>query len=290
MRAPYSSPTLAISFGAGSDSSSTNRERMLASRQGTPALPTAADVFAAFEAFRPAVSMFMAGSVILGWGHGTSDIDLYVVLPEASGPIEGAYTRTASTTDPTMYIVLGQFGAFRADIEVWTHEQIHEVIDRFYGPPAARAADRTEQDLLNRLVTGRPLHGDRWWSQARTRITESSYPAWLVGRRLSRARSATDSAARWLDSGSAVPAVLAAREAFTCTVEAVLAAGGDYSVNRKWLYRRMQATPVPGLETDQAWRRLCLEGAEAAPADWTAAVLADCRSLQDGIASRGADR
>jgi len=263
---------------------------MLESRQSKPMLPTATDVFDAFEVFRPAVSIFAAGSVVLGWGHGTSDIDLYVVLPEPIAAVPGAYTRTASTTDPIMYIVLAQFGAFRADIEVWTREQVEEVIARFSGPATGYEADRTEQDLLNRLMTGKPLHGESWWREARTRIAESQYSTWLVGRRLGRARSATSAAEQRLDSGDALPAALAAREAFACTVEAVIASGGDYSVNRKWLFRRMQATPVPGLDVDAAWQRLTMRGAEASPASWAEATVAECRRLQAAITPAGGDR
>ena len=278
---PYSPPALELSFGNGSDSLASQRSRMQASRETSPELPTASQVFAEFEIFRPATSVFVAGSVVMGWGHGTSDIDLYVMLPEALDGIDGGYARTASTTDPMMYIVLGQFGAFRADIEVWTVEQVNEIINRFEDLRGPAMADRGEQDLLNRLVTGRPLHGEPWWARARDRITSSSYAMWLAGDRRRLAEAAVESARAESARGSALSSLLIAREALARAVEAALTVRGDFSVSRKWLYRRMQSTPLEGIDVDATWRRLCLDDAERSPDRWTATTLALCAQIMD---------
>ena len=69
-------------------------------------------------------------------------------------------------------------------------------------------------------------------------------------------------------SGDPHTALLASHEAFVAAIEAVLAVHGDYSINRKWLYRRLQAFILPEISLEDAWAGLTMAGAVDDPRGW----------------------
>jgi hypothetical protein len=250
-----------------------NRDALAAGRISGSALPSMAEIVEMYPDFAGAVSVYAAGSVVLGWGHAASDLDLYVVSEERLTVDERleSFERHVSTEDPVIRIVLGEFGPFRADIELWRIAQIDEIIGRFATDTPSQEApelDQSEQDLLYRIVSGQPLHGAEWWQQRRNAINRSGYGLWLAENRKLKAETFLEDVGGLLVSGDVETALLAAHEAFVGALEAVLAVHGDYSVNRKWLYRRCLATKPPEIGVDEAWATLTMSGAADDPHGW----------------------
>ena len=166
-------PTLRLRYGSGTEAREPDRARLEADRLGGARIPTFAQIVAKYPDFAVAECVYAAGSLVQGWGHAASDLDLYLVTEEPlvpGGELE-SFVRHVSTADPVIRIVLGEFGAFRADIELWRAAQIDEIIGRFTGgtPDQEKPElDKSEQDLLYRLVSGRPLHGEEWWAKRRS--------------------------------------------------------------------------------------------------------------------------
>lgn len=262
----FEKPTMSLRFGSGSEASAVHRSILADGRLQGRALPTFEEVVTKYPAFAGATSVYASGSVVQGWGHANSDLDLYVVTSEPVrefGDLE-SFERRVSTTDPVIHIVLGEFEAFRADIEMWSESQVDEIIGRFAGASRDQEApnpDKTEQELLHRLTAGQPLTGGDWWASRSKAIHDGCYGLWLAESQKLTAECFLEDAGGLLVSGDHESAAFTAREAFAYAVEALLATYGDYSVARKWLYRRLLAAQPTQISVEEAWRRLTFHGA-----------------------------
>ncbi|MDI5962176.1 hypothetical protein [Streptantibioticus silvisoli] len=273
-------PTMALRFGSGSEATPERRRDLEAGRREPAAVPDGAEIAARYPIFADAVSVYAAGSVVQGWGHANSDLDLYVITDEPIDLTDSGleyFDRRVSTEDPDIRIVLGEFGPFRADIELWRAAQVDEIIARFAGSTPSQEAPepgKTEQDLLYRLASGMPLTGADWWQRRRDEINASCYGGWLAENRKLTAETLLEDVGGLLVSGDEQTAVLAARDALVASVEALLAVHRDYSINRKWLYRRLLAVRPPEISVEAAWRALTMVGAADDPAGWAGATAA----------------
>ena len=280
----FTPPSIQLRFGSGAEARTADREGLEDGRLGGTPIPTYAEIVAKYPDLAAAECVYAAGSLVLGWGHAASDLDLYVISEEPLVPGGGleSFVRHASTEDPVMRIVIAEFGAYRADIELWRTVQVDEIIGRFAaGVPSQDAPelDKSEQDLLYRLVTGRPLHGQEWWASRREAIRRSGYGLWLAENRKLIAETYLEDVGGLLRSGDVDTAVLAAQEAFTGSLEAVFAVHGDYSVNRKWLARRLREYPLPEIGADEAWAVLLMVGAADDPAGWAESTARTAQRL-----------
>jgi len=270
----FQPPAMNLRFGSGSEASAETRQTLAEGRRTTADLPSREEVVGKYPAFADAVSIYAAGSVVQGWGHANSDLDLYVISDEHLDFGAGleAFERHVSTQDPVIHIVLGEFGPFRADMELWLTGQIDELIGRFSGNMPDQEApelDKTEQDMLYRLASGSPLHGGEWWQRQRAALLDSRYGLWLAENRKLIAETFLEDVGGLLISGDLETAVLAGHEAFTGALEALLAVRGDYCVNRKWLYRRLLAMDLKEISVADAWAGLTMTGAIDDPRGWS---------------------
>jgi hypothetical protein len=288
----FQAPTLQLRYGSGSEAQEDVRRQLAEERAGTAAtVPTFEMISQRYPAFAEAVTVFAAGSVVQGWAHANSDLDLYVVTEDqlpADDRLE-SFERRVSTEDPLIRIVLGEFGAFRADIEVWRAGQIDELIGRFGADTPSQEVpelDRTEQDMFCRLVSGRPLHGAAWWTRRRTAILESRYGTWVAENRKLTAEGYLEDVGGLLVSGDAETAVLAAHYGFTFALEALLASYGDYSVSGKWLYRRVVAAQPAEIDADTAWGILTMADLGTAGLAWAERVARHTQRLLLAVETR----
>jgi hypothetical protein len=281
----FEPPVMKLRYGSGSEATTEKRQEHSAQRRGTAPIPDAAEITSRYQQFAGATCIYAAGSLVQGWGHANSDLDLYVISDK---PIDLAgsgleyFERQVSTADPNMIIMLGEFGAFRADIELWRAEQIDEVIGRFTGDTPSQDSGelgRTEQDMLYRLTSGAPLLGEPWWRERRDAVLGSTYGRWLAENRKLSAEGLLEDVGGLLISGDNETAVLAARDALTASVEALLAVHNDLSINRKWLFKRVQQVRPDELSEQEAWSAFTMVGAAEDPADWAERTAALCQRL-----------
>jgi hypothetical protein len=266
-----------LRYGSGAEARTVDREQLEYGRMGGTPLPTYAEIIGKYPSLSAATCVFAAGSLVLGWAHAASDLDLYVLSEQQlvpGGELE-SFVRHVSTEDPVIRIVIAELGPYRADMEFWRTVQIDEIIGRFAaGVPSQDAPelDKGEQDLIYRLVTGRPLHGQDWWESRRDAVLRSGYGRWLAENRKLIAETYLEDVGGLLRSGDVDSAVLAAQEAFAGALEAALAMQGDYSINRKWLSRRLQRHPLPDITPEQAWAVLVMKDATDDLAGWAEAT------------------
>ena len=271
----FEEPAIRLRFGSGSEAEQANRAVLADARTKGAELPSFDEIVRRYPVFKDALSVYAAGSIVQGWGHAASDIDLYVVTDAALRPGKDleAFERHVATHDPVIHIMLGEFGPFRADIEIWRAAQVDEVISWFAGRTPSQEAPELgqwEQDLLHRLASGRPLHGFAWWQGRRDAIHQSGYGLWLAENRKLTAENYLEDVGGLLVSADEQSALLAAHEALICSLEALLATYGDYSTKRKWLYRRLLATRPDEISVEDAWQLITMSGALDDPAGWAA--------------------
>jgi hypothetical protein len=262
----FEPPTLTLRYGNGRDALEGER----VDPGVVPQVPTFAEIVEAYPVVAGASCVCVAGSVVLGWGHAFSDLDLYVLSerPLEPDPRLEIYQREVSTEDPAISIAIGEVGPYRLDFEFWRTGQVDEIVGRFSGDVVDQEApelDKTEQDMLYRLVSGRALHGEGWWRACRERILASHYGHWFADNRKLKAESGLEDVAGMLASGDREAALLASHETFTLALEALLATYGDFSVTRKWLHRRLLAYEPREIDAELAWRTLTMHGAAEDP-------------------------
>ncbi len=289
----FEAPGMSLRYGSGSEASTQTRDALAEGRRVGADIPGVEEITGKYPLFGGAVSIFAAGSIVQGWGHAASDIDLYVVTasPLAVDDTLEYFVRHVSTTDPEIRIVLGEFGAYRADIEVWTVAQIDEVIARFAaGTPSQESPElmENEQDMLYRLAAGRPLSGAGWWQQRKEAIDQSRYGLWLGENHKLKAETYIEDVGGLLATGDGQTAALAGQLAVLEAVEAVLALYGDYSVNRKWLYRRLEKVRPAEISVSDGWDMITMAGASTDPSGWAERAGRLAQRLLLSVEARGA--
>src|SRR5205807_1773478 len=67
-----------------------------------------------------AVCVFVSGSLVAGWGHGTSDVDLYVVSTEPAQVAAAAELELGLSGQAVPVVSATGPGGLRYDVEHWT--------------------------------------------------------------------------------------------------------------------------------------------------------------------------
>jgi hypothetical protein len=231
------------------------------------------------------ICVFASGSLVAGWGHAASDVDLYVVT---SNP--AAVTPTATLDLGLSAVPLPVVTAFGPDelpydVEYWTTAQVDDLLtavlraDRPEHPLAARL---TYQDIdwFFRLSIGVAIIGQEWLRQAQQRLAGSSLPLLLAGREFFEADGLVEDALGLLEVGDEQSAVLAARGALGYAVDGYLYARGSLSPAAKWRYRKLAGLPGSALPPDAYWRLETMRDLDLGDvAPWVEEVARICQSL-----------
>jgi len=280
----WTTPTIALRFGRGDEANQLARSALAAQRTNGGNLPTFDDVLALWPGFADAQFAFVGGSVTEGWAHSKSDLDVYVVADSPIHPdtriLEVAH-RQVDLPSPDIYICIGQVAQFRADIELWTIDQLEQLASIFdSGTPSQEVAGvgGAERDLIYRLTSGTPLTGADFWRQWRSRFLSGHYRQYLAASKQLVAEGLAEDVAGMLDSGDVRSAALAAFNGAATAIEGVLASRGDFCVNRKWLSRRLERLDdlVP---PDTLWSALSMRDATTDPGRYAASALELTQSL-----------
>ncbi|GAA3229127.1 hypothetical protein [Nonomuraea helvata] len=272
----FQEPTLQLSHGSGGESTERGRTELQEARASQD-LPDHAELVKSYPEFAEATCTFLSGSVTLGWGNETSDIDAFIITrePFATETSDLLFIeQRVSTVDPVAWIAVGQLGPYRADIEIWHEAQVDELVKRFartgtghyrgYNGPFGVA----ERELFYRLRVGVPLSGEDWWQEKKEAILTSDYRLWLAEEIKNSVENRLEDAVGMLSAGDHESAVLAGYDAFTKALAALLATYGDFSQQPKWLYRRLQKYTPDEITVEDAWKVLSKAGCYEAPGKW----------------------
>jgi hypothetical protein len=185
---------------------------------------------------------FIGGSLAVGLGHATSDVDLYVVgtgLPDAEltwiqdgvpvqvNPLDAAAVRRLAALASGFWITAADRPQLGTDVKAFS--------------------------ALVRLATGRRLLTSAAWESELAALSMNAVRQLLMARHASLFAVYAEDVAGALASGDLLTAVGAAGLALEAGCEAALAAAGDVYLGPKFLFRRLARTPATAPWCDRVW-------------------------------------
>jgi hypothetical protein len=210
---------------------------------GIGVLPSDREIAARVPGSADASALFLSGSVIAGWGHANSDIDVYACFSDADAltkALEGVDIQREP--DSGAPVVAFYAGDRRWDVEYVLETSVAELIARvtavvdFSGVRLSYG----DIDLLHRIRIGRPVGGGTKLAEWQAAITASSLTDILTSRYLGMSDGMVDDALGLLEVGDIETAAYCARMAFESLADALLAADGRSCPSAKWRIRQLQ--------------------------------------------------
>jgi hypothetical protein len=230
------------------------------------------------------LASFLCGSLARGWGNAKSDADVYLVVPEpwVSNTATGIHIPLDLGIVPLETIYVGER---QWEVKYWQERQVEQILDKvgwpeFENDTTEQRVTRTEQDLLARLASCQPISGDDWISHMQQRVHRSAFEAIIVSEILLDGELMIEDAEGQADADDVESAVLSARLAFSCAVDALVVTHGQYDRNPKWRARRMRGAAPTALPFDRYWALETMRDLDPAnPLHWVRDVLGVCREL-----------
>jgi hypothetical protein len=232
-----------------------------------------------------AVCVFVSGSLVAGWGHTHSDVDLYVVSETPAPVTPTALLELRLSTTPLPVLTIHEDSGRRWDVEYWTIAQIDELLaavaERDEGPTATVGRlGYADVDCFYRLSIGVALSGADWLAEAKRRVAGSALSRLLAAREFDEADGFIEDAAGLVDVGDGHSAVLAAHRALGHAVDGYLASQGSLSPSPKWRYRKLAELAGSALEPAVYWRLETMRDLDPDdPAPWVEQVAETCQAL-----------
>ncbi|MDN3358614.1 hypothetical protein [Actinomadura sp. DC4] len=232
-----------------------------------------------------ALAAFVVGSTVRGWDHGASDLDLVVVCSERFR--DDRLVRVTVPLSPGEVDAIGFMrDGRRWEVKYWLDDQVDQVLDKVsrdsfdQDRTAGARLVPTEELLLGRLPTCHPLSGLPWVLRRRRQVEESAYQAYVLTDMLTAADTKAETAMGQLAAGDLPSAVLSARDAFGCAIDALLVGHGEYGALTKWRARRFQAAKPDLLTFEEYWEIETMRGYDPAdPAQWVEQVVTLCKDI-----------
>jgi hypothetical protein len=229
-------------------------------------------------------AVFVAGSLVRGWGNVSSDFDIYVVCAEA--PTGTPAVANVGLRPDVVPVEVAYVNRQRWDIEYWTDGQVDQLLDKVSwhefdtNQTAGDRLNRHEMDFLERLGYAVPVAGEDWLQRRRKQLDDSALRSVLVARALNFADLFVEDAVGQLKSDDVESAVLSARLAFGNAVDALLASGGQFGQSGKWRARRFRQVEQDVMSWDEYWTVETMRDYDPAdPARWVESVVLMCRKI-----------
>jgi hypothetical protein len=242
-------------------------------------LPAAERVTSAAGIGFPPLCVYASGSVVAGWGHATSDLDLFVVAgePQPVVPPATALRIPAGPGVVPMLTLAVDGGTW--DVKVFGAGQVDELVARCEGDPRTRLEEAVV-GFLYRLDIAVPISGEAWLRERQRRLRALPFQAMVAAQHTRRGTSLLHDAASLLASDPP-SAVVAAREGLGCAVDGLLARYGQLSPGRKWRARRFRLARPAELSWEEYWRLETMRDLDPErPEAWVRAVIDRCGRLE----------
>jgi len=229
--------------------------------------------------------VYLSGSVVRGWGNGTSDIDVYVIT-ESPRRREGAHYARVPLDPELLVVEVVHVEDERWDVEYWTDSQVDQMMAKV-SPSMLESSDfagedisTDERDFLDRLGYGIAILGEEWFSRRQAALQKSGIEPIFTAHALNIADGYTEDALGMLGSGDVESAVIAVKIAFGWIVDALLVSEGELAQNPKWRPQKLLRAAPAALPFERWWEIETMQGFDAeAPERWVRSVLGACQEL-----------
>ncbi|MDQ5820889.1 MAG: hypothetical protein M3540_05560 [Actinomycetota bacterium] len=234
-------------------------------------------------------AVFVSGSLVAGWQHANSDVDLYVITDAEPASAPAAYSRVRLEPD-LVPIVVGFAEGRRFDVEYWQEGQVDQVLAKVESfdlegeESAGSDLGAEEADFLYRLSVGVALEGEDWLRRRQTALEHSAIRPIFTSLAFNHADGFIEDAVGLLRSGDHETAILCAHRGFQLVVDGLLAHYGELSPSAKWRARKVHAAHPAELAWERYWELETMRGLDLdRPATWVEDVLQECQRIMEAV-------
>lgn len=231
------------------------------------------------------IAVTLVGSVARGWQHTSSDVDVVVVCAEPFADPR-ALVLPVPLMPPAVPTIAMSVLERRVEVKYWLDTQIDQLLAKVswdaFGDDGRVGEQLTDVEavMLERLDLCVPLLGDEWVDRRRGQLRETAFRAFMITDVLRSSDSLVSAAVGLLDADDIDGAVLCARMAFGCAVDALLISNGEYGTSVKWRVRRFKTVSPPQLSFEDYWAIETMRAlADTTPQQWVRDVVARCKDL-----------
>ena len=189
--------------------------------------------------------VFVAGSLVHGYGNATSDIDIIALHRETDvdGHAEGIQevVKVADGLD----VHVGEYRGVRVDLEVVRWQKISSVAAKLREGGTASSVPEYLRVTLNNLKNGVPLARSDEFETLRDSFPWSTYTRMVTLENASRFQSTSEDASGGILGRDLGPAMLASKRALDNAADALLASLGNTNYRTKWRLRLLESVAGP---------------------------------------------
>jgi hypothetical protein len=234
-------------------------------------------------------AVYLAGSLVRGWGNPLSDLDVYVIVDE---PWTRSDAEVGSVSVRPGFVPIHGFvsDGRRWDVEYWSEQQVDDLLALVSWPSfesrRGRAESLTTHEVafMQRLAFAKVISGAEWVRRRTNEFATSAVRTMIASRALYEFDLFAEDAVGMLEAGDTDSAVLAARYGFDHVVEALLASHGEFNEQAKWRARRMRAVSPPELSFEDYWALETMRDLDPdSPDDWVKTVLRVCQDIANEV-------
>ena len=219
----------------------------------TVPLPSQAVIAERVPELDRAAAAFLSGSLVAGFGHANSDVDVYVCFARRDD-LERVRAAADVVAEPVSGSPVAVFYAdtVRWDVEFVLAEEIEALIGRVEALESVEKVPLAdpEIDLLYRITVGRPVLGAPLVEAWQERIAGSPLRAVLTSRYLDFADTMLDDALGLLEVEDVHAAAYCAQLGFEWATHALLAADGRICPSDKWRIAQLRNGPAGSIALD----------------------------------------
>jgi hypothetical protein len=176
------------------------------------------------------------------------------------------------------------------DVQYWLDSQVEQVLEKVSwtefetNSSVGALLTSRETDFLERLTYAVAVTGEDWLLRRREQLQRSALRAILTSRSLHHCHLFLEDAVGQLRSGDTESAVLSARLALGCAIQALLADHGKFAQSPKWSARQLRETPQDILSFDEYWKMETMRDyTPDHPGRWVEEVLSVCRRISQSV-------
>ncbi|MEW2592240.1 hypothetical protein AB0893_17685 [Micromonospora aurantiaca] len=232
---------------------------------------------------------YVAGSRVRGWDNAGSDLDFYVITQER-WPGSGSTIAPVALQPDTITIERTRVNREQWDVQYWLDSQVDQVLEKVswneFETNASAGALLTsrEADFLERLSYAVAVTGEDWLLRRRQQMHRSALRSILTSRSLHHSHLFSEDAVGQLRAGDTESAVLSARLALGCAIQALLADNGKFAQSPKWSARQLRETSQDVLSFDEYWALETMRDySPDNPGRWIESVLSVCRRISQSV-------